>query len=317
MVQMPADIACIDEIDKMSDSVSSSMHEAMASQRVQIHKADIHTRLPARTAVLAAGNPRYGRFDEYEPINEQVELGPTLLSRFDLIFTERDEHDREKDQNVGGEVIKDRGLRKQDASESHSLSKEEQEEKEPPLSTKEVRAYIALARQTVTPVIEDEEIEDELLEVFVELREAGAADRGEDSPVLVTMRTLEALHRLAEASARVRLSETIERVDVKRAKRLMLSSMREVGVDPETGEFDAVVIETGASKTQRDRQKLVRALIEELEAEFDDGVPIERVIEQGEKEGVAAEKIKRTIERCKQDGHVYEPAEDTVRWSGS
>ena len=80
----------LDEMDKMSEEDTSAMHEAMAQQTVTIHKANIHATLQAQTSVLAAANPKFGRFDPYQPIAAQIDLPPALINRFDLIFTIKD-----------------------------------------------------------------------------------------------------------------------------------------------------------------------------------------------------------------------------------
>jgi len=73
-------LAAIDEIDKMNPQDRSAIHEAMEQQRVSVAKAGITAVLQARCAVLAAANPKFGRFDETKYISEQIDLPPTLLS---------------------------------------------------------------------------------------------------------------------------------------------------------------------------------------------------------------------------------------------
>nr|WP_252718763.1 ATP-binding protein [Haloarcula sp. CBA1122] len=84
-------IACVDEIDKMQSDAVSSMHDALESQQVHVNKAGINATLNARTSLLAAGNPKNGRFERYRPKGEQIDMGPTLLSRFDLMFMVSDQ----------------------------------------------------------------------------------------------------------------------------------------------------------------------------------------------------------------------------------
>jgi len=79
-------ICCIDEMDKMNPEDRSAMHEALEQQTVSISKANIQATLISRTTVLAAANPKFGRFDPYGIIAEQIDLPPTLINRFDLIF---------------------------------------------------------------------------------------------------------------------------------------------------------------------------------------------------------------------------------------
>jgi len=99
-------MAAIDEIDKMGEEDRSSLHEAMEQQQISVSKANIQATLNAQTSILAAGNPKYGRFDPYEPIPQQISIGDTLLSRFDFIFPVTDEPDEEKDTQLSEQVLK-------------------------------------------------------------------------------------------------------------------------------------------------------------------------------------------------------------------
>src|SRR3989344_4901053 len=88
---------CIDEIEKMEENDRSTMHEAMEQQTISISKANIHATLRAETSVLAAGNPKLGRFDPLTPIPQQIDISPALLSRFDVIFVIRDIPNKRQD----------------------------------------------------------------------------------------------------------------------------------------------------------------------------------------------------------------------------
>src|SRR6056297_1458622 len=83
-------IAAVDELDKMDASDRSAMHEGLEQQSISVSKAGINATLKSRCSLLGAANPKYGRFDQYEPIGEQIDLEPALISRFDLIFTVTD-----------------------------------------------------------------------------------------------------------------------------------------------------------------------------------------------------------------------------------
>ena len=84
-------------------------------------------------------------------------------------------------------------------------------------------------------------------------------------------------------------------------------------MDPETGEYDADMIETGTSKSQRDRIKDLLSLIEDIEAEYDEGAPVDVVVERAEEGGMEASKAEHEIEQLKQKGEVYEPQTDHLR----
>ena len=98
-------IALVDEIDKMRPEDRSALHEAMEQQTISIAKAGINAMLRSRCALLGAANPKYGRFDLFAPIVEQIDLTPTLLSRFDLIFVMTDEPDAEKDRMLASHIL--------------------------------------------------------------------------------------------------------------------------------------------------------------------------------------------------------------------
>ncbi|MFB6128681.1 MAG: cell division protein, partial [Halorhabdus sp.] len=155
-----------------------------------------------------------------------------------------------------------------------------------------------------------EEAKAAIRDFYVELRTKGS---GEDAPVPVTARKLEALVRLAEASARVRLSDTVEEADAERVIGIVRSSLEDIGIDPETGELDADVVETGTSKSQRDRIKNIRGIIADIEEEYDEGAPVDVVIERAEEVGMEASKAEHEIEKLKTQGEVYEPRNDHLR----
>ncbi len=294
-------VACVDEIDKVDEDAISSMHEALESQEVHVNKAGINTRLPAETSLLAAGNPKYGRFDQYEPIGQQIDLGPTLLSRFDLMFMMSDEPDEDDDREVVDHMIDSR--RKGVEHTRGHADADDEEDITPDIEPDLLRKYVAYARQNVFPTVESDEVARRIAKFFIGLRSQGY---DEDNPVPVTFRQLEGILRIAEASARVRLSETVDLQDAKRATDLVLSSLQDVGIDPETGRFDADVVETGASKNQTDRKKAMEQIIKELDEENDAGAPLEEIFERAENHGIEREKAEEEFAAMKAKGDVFE-----------
>jgi len=305
-------IACVDEIDKVNDDAVSSLHDALESQKVDIAKAGINATLEAKTALLAAGNPKYGRFDEYEPVAEQIDLGPTLLSRFDLMFMLTDSPDTEKDEKMARHMTDARRKANRYTHAEKSVDVDV-DDVTPAVDADLMRAYIAHAKQEYHPYIPEEQAE-KIESWFTNLR-ACADDPQGDNVVPVTARKVEAMQRLAEASARARLSEVVEDEDVERARRLTMNSMRDVGVDPESGEFDADVVESGMSSSQRDRIKQIKTIISDLENEYDAGAPVQEVKMVAMDLDIETDLTEHEISKLKQKGEVYEPKANHLRTS--
>ena len=310
-------IAAIDELDKMSSEDQSAMHEALEQQSVSVNKAGINATLKARCSLLGAANPTMGRFDQYESIGEQIDLAPPLISRFDLIFTVTDEPDEEEDTQLAEHILQtnyagELHTHRTNSNQSNYSSEEVDrvtDEVAPTIEPELLRKYIAFARRNCFPTM-TEEAKDEIQEFYVDLRAEGT---GEDAPVPVTARKLEALVRLAEASARIRLSDTVELADAERAVDIAHYCLREIGMDPETEEYDADIIETGTSKSQRDRVRNLLDIVEEIETEYDEGAPVDVVIERAEEVGIEPSKAEHEIESLKQKGEVYQPSTDHLR----
>jgi len=302
-------IALVDEIDKMRKEDTSALHEALEQQTISVAKAGINAILRARCALLGAANPKYGRFERFTPIPEQIEMSPTLLSRFDLIFVMKDEPDEEKDKRLVDHILYTHQLgeiaerAKNTASEyDEEYIKQRAEKITPEIDPDLLRKYIAYARKTVYPVLTDG-AKEKIKEFYLSLR----ARAKENSPVPITARQLESIIRLAEASARVRLSDRVEREDVERVIEIMMKSLREIAVDPETGEMDIDLAYSGTSKTQRDRIIVMKKIIDDLEKDYEKGVPEEVILEEAEKEGIDRTKAKEILSKLKLHGEVYTP----------
>ncbi|SNZ14856.1 replicative DNA helicase Mcm [Natronoarchaeum philippinense] len=295
----------------------SAMHEALEQQSISISKAGINATLKSRCSLLGAANPKYGRFDQYEPIGEQIDLEPALISRFDLIFTVTDQPDEEEDAQLAEHIIQTNFAGELNTQRTEmatpNVTREQvdaqTEEVEPTIDAELLRKYVAHAKSNVFPTM-TEDAQEAIQQFYVDLRSKGT---DEDAPVPVTARKLEALVRLAEASARVRLSDTVEVEDAERVIEIVRSCLQDIGVDPETGQFDADVVETGQSKTQRDRIKNIKQLIADVEEDYEDGAPVEVVMDRVDEIGMDQTKAEREIEKLKQKGEVYEPNLDHLR----
>ena len=321
LVMADRGVAAVDELDKMDDSDRSALHQGLEQGEVTISKAGINTTLKSRCALLAAANPKYGRFDRYESIAEQIDLEPALISRFDLIFTVTDEPDAESDKRLAEHILQsnyagelntrttESGHSEKIVSSDDEIVERESSNVVPEIDPELLRKYVAYSKQRCVPKIGDE-ARQQLKDFYVGLRAEGADD---DAPVPVTARKLEALVRLAEASARVRLDDVIRPEDAGRAIRVVQRTLEDVGMDPETGELDVDTIETGTSQTQRERIKDVKALVSELQDDHDGGAPMEEILDRAEENGIERSKAEHELEKLKRQGELYEPQNNQLR----
>ena len=202
-------ICCIDEFDKMDESDRTAIHEVMEQQTVSIAKAGITTTLNARTAVLAAANPAYGRYNVAATPQENINLPAALLSRFDLMW-----------------LILDTASAEGDIALAHHVLHVHREGRPPALSftpivSHELRAYIAHAR-SFHPFV-PESLTEYIAGAYAEMRQ-DEIEQGEKAMGYTTARTLLSILRLSEALARLRWSSEVIEDDVNEALRLMKMS---------------------------------------------------------------------------------------------
>ncbi|MBD3204574.1 AAA domain-containing protein [Candidatus Woesearchaeota archaeon] len=285
-------ICCIDELDKMTKEDRSAMHEALEQQTVTISKANIQATLKSETTVLAAANPKFGRFDPYEIISKQIDLPPTLINRFDLIFPIKDIPDKIKDEKMAAFIL---GLHK-----NPDVIKAE-------IDTDDLKLYFSYARQHIFPKLTDVAFE-EIKNYYVKMRTMGSSDESAVKPIPISPRQLEALVRLAEASARTRLAKKIHKKDAQRAIDLVHYCLTKVGVDPETGKIDIDRISTGISASERSTISIVRELINNLEKSAENNIiPIEDIIVEASSKKISEDKVIEIIEKLKRHGDIFEP----------
>jgi replicative DNA helicase Mcm len=299
-------LANIDEFDKMDKEDRGAMHEAMEQQMVSVAKAGIVTRFKTETSILAAANPKFSRFDPYEPFIKQIDLPSTLISRFDLFFMIRDVLDRVKDEEITSSILKTHKAGEmilQEKKTGKKTTKEMQELKEaitPAIDIELLKKYISYARQKISPVLSEEAIKT-LTEFYLNLREMGK----KEGSYAATHRQLEGLVRLSEASARVRLSSVVEKSDAERAIKLLKSSLQDVVTDPETGRIDMDIINIGTTHSKLTAIRNVLNIIKE-KAREQDLVPIIEVIEDAKTIGLEKDKVNEIISELKRKGEIYE-----------
>lgn len=294
MVLANKGLVCIDELEKMDQQDRSAMHEAMEQQTVTISKANVQATLRAATSVLAAANPKFGRFDPYQGVAQQIDLPPTLINRFDIIFTLRDLPDKEKDEKIA----------------SHVFQEHRKEGEELIISKELLQKYVAYAKQKVTPKLSNEAIE-ELKKFYVELRNSPVPSESSLRPIPITARQLQALIRLSEAAAKVRLSESVSREDSKQAIEIMKYYLMKVGFDYESHVFDIDRIGTRFSHSQRSRIFSVKETIIALSSKMGKEIPIEE-IKKDLKDRMEESEINEAIEKLIQNNEIYKPKQGYI-----
>ncbi|GKY99972.1 hypothetical protein MPSEU_000950800 [Mayamaea pseudoterrestris] len=247
-------ICCIDEFDKMTDTTRSVLHEAMEQQTVSIAKAGIIATLHARTSVLASANPKESRYNPSMSVVENIQLPPTLLSRFDLIYLILDSPDVDSDRRLAQHLV--------------GLYFETPNVVAPPLDQILLRDYIEYAREHIHPEISPEASE-QLISSYLEMRNPAGAALGANGTrtISATPRQLESLIRLSEGLAKMRYSKVVTRADALEAVRLMKVATQSAATDPRTGRIDMDMIATGRSSADREQAAQVNMCLKELFAE--------------------------------------------------
>ncbi len=294
---------CIDEFDKINDDDRAALHEALESQTISVAKAGIIATFNARTAVLAAANPKYGRFDPHTYPAQQFDIPPTLLSRFDLIFPIRDEMDPERDKSIAQYI-----LQQHEAAGALIADEEFKNVDKPPIDSELLRKYIAYAKKHVMPRLSDAAAK-RIQDYYVELRQIGMRA----GAVAITPRQIEGLVRMAEASAKTRLSDTVELIDAERALGLSEFVLKTLAVDT-SGRRDIDTLLTGMPREKVDKLNNMTAIIRKLESESNgQGAKYQLIIEEAAKAGMDEATARKYLEELERSGDVFSPKTGVVR----
>lgn len=309
-------VAAVDEMDKMQKEDRSALHEAMEQQSISVAKAGITATLKSRCALLGAANPKYGRFDEFTPIGEQINMPASLLSRFDLIFVMGDKPDPKKDAAIADHILKAHSIGETIAQHtrnpipgvSDEYIRDQLKPVTPDIDPSLFRKYVAYAKRTCFPRLSDAARE-VLVDYYLRLR--GLASES-NKPVPVTARQLEALVRLAEASAKIRLSPDIDMADAKRVVYIVDTCLRQIAYDAKSGTFDIDKVVTGISKGKRDLIRTIKEVIRQI-ADENGRAPIDEVVEQITRKGFPRDEIQKQIEMFLRQGEAMEPKPGIIK----
>ena len=289
-------VCMIDEFDKMNPTDRSSIHEAMEQQTVSIAKAGIVAQLNARTAIIAAANPRFGRYEDSRPPVENINLPPTILSRFDLIYIIRDVPDVETDKRMARHILE---LRR-----GHVI-----EDTEPTITMDLLRKYISYAKQHVQPSLTDDAME-RIEQFYLNLRK----ESDDSSAIAITPRYLEAIIRLSESQARMALKEDVTIDHVEAAINLLRASLEQAGKDPVTGRVDIDYLLSGTTKTSRSKMQIIIDIMkEESRVGSSDVVSIRRIKELAKEQNIDDDFVDRVINQLRSNGEIYSPSDGFVK----
>jgi replicative DNA helicase Mcm len=239
-------VLTLDELGHLDPEDQPGLLSSMEDGYVKSDRV-VKATLPAETTVIAAMNPIHGRFDRYTPLMEQLGISAPLKSRFDLKYCLLDSVDAGQDRDLADSVLDDEDQDAKDERTHYGVA----------LGGDQLRRYIHVARQKA-PRMSAEALE-HLKEYYSQVR-----NQDRDNPPF-TARQLEALRRLAGASARLRLADTIDLQDAERAVAMMSASLRSCRIMDDAGRLDGDLMQFGQSKTQHDRLRLVQQAVKDLQ----------------------------------------------------
>jgi replicative DNA helicase Mcm len=314
-------VGAIDEIDKADPDTIDSLLNIMEDGEVRIAKAGQNRLLKARCSIIVAGNPKEERFDTYAAggLADQINLPPAFLSRFDLIYLMVDQPDAALDAERSKHVIKTRYIGEcKEAGKPDKLSAEEKADTEPAIPTILLKQYIAYAKRKIFPIM-NEATRTYLTKHYVEVRsKQGGVQQGSAANTSIappTMRQQEALVRMAEASARMRLSPEVTLKDAERAVALFDQCLKDVATDPVTGKVDMGRIGQGMAGG---KLKLIHAIKDIIRAEDGGGlggVSVELIISKLDEKGFKGEhEVEKLIEELHKKGDLMQPKSSVQKY---
>src|ERR671911_154684 len=278
-------IVCIDEFDKIKPEDRSALHEVMEQQTCSVAKGGIVATLNARTSILSASNPIYGKYDPYKNITENVNLPVPLLTRFDLIFIVRDSPDKEKDNLVASHILE--------------IHRDTEKAARPAIDIDLFSKYLSYAKQ-IEPALTPEAI-DIVRSYYMDMRRIES-----EGMITVTPRQLEGLIRLASARARLLLKDMVEAEDAQRAIYLVDQMMRTAGVDVNTGKTDLGVL-YGKPQSVASKEKTFMELFRELTGaennDVEDKVLVDELVKTGK---FSDEEARKYIQKFNREGQIFE-----------
>jgi len=281
-------LVCIDEFDKMRPEDRSALHEVMEQQSASIAKGGIVATLNARTSILAAANPMFGKYDPFKNLTENVNLPIPLLTRFDLVFVVRDIPHKEKDRQIAQHILSQHGTSGTDTTSLIDVD----------ILTK----YLAYAKRN-DPVL-TKEAENKIMEFYLKMRSVEGEDK--EKMITITPRQLEGLIRLSTARARILLKNQVEEDDADRAIYLFNEMLKNAGIDVNTGKIDIGVLQ-GRPRSEVSKLATFMEILKSLEGEPQSPVLEQTFVDELVKsEKFNEEEARNYIRRMVRDATIYE-----------
>ena len=269
----------IDEIDKMDKEDCTRANNYMEDGYDNYNKAGLNETLIGETSILALGNPKYGRYDPYKSLGEQINVEPSFLSRFDLKFLIRDVPDETNDREILARMF----------DPDQNTKTDEQ------MNSDDLKKYISYARNEYTPTLR-KDAQKYATEHILERRKNGEYD----------FRAGRSIIKLAGAIAKLRLKKQITVKDIKMAIKLQDKSLSEFGIDPVTKEYDmSRYYGTPNQADKRNRNNLLQIIKEYTEQNETESIPAKELEETfHNRTKLGKQKYYDTLKQLKNNGDI-------------
>jgi len=320
-------LAAIDEFDKISEEDRRMMHPAMEQQQVHVAKGGITATLHSRCAILAAANPKDGRFSKRGPNQsvmrsfQETGLPPPLASRFDIIWMIRDEIRVRDDERIARHILENRtaGRSEMLIEGTIELSEKDQDSEAIFATTNQgvehltqefLRKYIAYAKRTVHPQLNDE-AKTAILDYYTNERQSfGREDQFQsdqsdrESIIPITARALEALIRLTESHARMHLRDVATSDDAKVALAVFKHWREESGIEDESE------LHSGVSVRARSNNSTVRQMVRDVCSQHGGVAERSQIYNLAMDKGISEHEVDSVLSKMLTSGELWSPRID-------
>ncbi len=286
---------CIDEFDKLPNEQANDLLNAMETGLMNINKSGVHTEIETKVSLLALANPKFGRYDRYKTISEQITFPQPLLSRFDLIFLHEDRPNVELDTLIAEKIV---------------TSEDEQTSNDHLINEEQLQKYLEQARHVHVKLSDN--AKKYAKEWYVKLRNGNHEDQ--DVPIPADARTYESLIRIASAFTKLKLKDTIEAEEIIEAEELLNYQMQQIGIDPITHKPDIAKVRGYANFEDNQMRNTILEVIQEATAEKLNGIRQAELIQLLDEKGISRRKYYEYIQQLEihKDISIFEQGRDKI-----